>query len=346
MTQIDLGLINLERVIIHDVPKHRKNDPVIVTPNYSQNESEITDGLRLFFKGKINLALGGELAFKVCFCDSEEISSVPRYIKEILYQDEVFVEHSKLITERLFQIQAGTNSAGIILIIKGTLEQKPICIVMKLERDSGAQLRLNENTRTYNIEEVHDLMLTQKTKIFKIALFFDRTSFEIDYDGMLMDCQCNLKTKKEAKTFFMEDFLGCIAYDDPKIATQKFYNLTKSFIGTIDDAIIRAKYTQDLNSYLQRNQQTISPRQFAEEYFTDTAHKNSYQRFLIEKKFNFGAFMKENSLINNAIKKIIIDFENDISILGKEGSLDNVRLIPMENGFHKAEITSKIRSIK
>lgn len=56
--------------------------------------------------------------------------------------------------------------------------------------------------------------------------------------------------------------------------------------------------------------------------------------------------MKENSLINNAIKKIIIDFENDISILGKEGSLDNVRLIPMENGFHKAEITSKIRSIK
>lgn len=78
-----------------------------------------------------------------------------------------------------------------------------ICVILKLERDNGAQLVLNEDTKTFNVEEVHDLMLTKKTKIFKVAIFINRISAGTDYDGRLMDYQISPKNKKEINTFFL-----------------------------------------------------------------------------------------------------------------------------------------------
>ena len=64
-----------------------------------------------------------------------------------------------------------------------------------------------------------------------------------------MDYQINPRNKKEINTFFL-DFMGCIPYSDPKISTKRFYELTRTFLDTIPDEILRSQYIQDLNSYL------------------------------------------------------------------------------------------------
>lgn len=345
MAKVDTSLIVIEKIIIHDVPKHKKNETGI-EPIFSEQESEITDGLRLFFKGKINSALQSDRSFKICY-DSESDSQVPLYVSKILSDEKDFIEQSRAITQRLFDIQAGNNAAGIVMIIRATIKGLPVCIILKLERDKGAQLKLDAKTRTYNAAEVENLMLTEKTKIYKVALFIDRGTFKTKHDGMIADYQINITTKRETNTFFMDDFLGCKPYSDPKITTKAFYDLTYSYINTIENPITKAKYIEHLNSYLQKNQTTISPREFATDYFEDTQHKNDYKKFLELKSFSFGSFLKENTLVESHIRKILIDFDNGISILGTGGTLDdNVKLEELKNGLHKAEITAKIKKVK
>lgn len=344
MTRIDYSQLIIQRLIIHDVPKHKKNESG--SPRYSESESSITDGLRVFFQDKVKAALNSDQAFKVNFKEETE-SSVPLSICRIIESEECFIEKTKDIAANLFDFQKGNNSAGILLIIKGVIIDKPVCVILKLERDNGAQLVLNNETQTFNVEEVQNLMLTNKTKIFKVALIVSRNDYDVDYDGIIMDYQINIKNKKETNSFFL-DFMGCNPYLDPKIATKNFYNYTKDFINKIPDILKRAKYTQDLNSYLQINQNTISPTEFANNYMADTEHKNQYQQYLSEKGFAFETYIKDNTLIISHIRKIMLEFENGISIIGTNGSLaDNVELTRDEStDICTAKISSRINTIK
>ena len=287
------------------------------------------------------------ISFKICFDESKD-SPVPLYVKEILQsRKNVFITHTKKIADRLLSSQDGVNAAGILLIIDGKINEDKVCIIMKLERDKGVQLKLNPITRSFDLHDVDDLMLTQKTKLYKVALFIQREDFKIRFDGILTDYQINMKAKKEMCTYFMDNFLGCRPYQDPKFSTQKFYNLTKTYIDTIEDEIVRAKYVQDLNSYIQKNQNTISPKEFAEDYFEESDHKDSYKNYLKEKDIAYdSAIVKDTILIDSKIKKITISFENDISIVGNKGVIDKkVTFEKLDNGQHKAEIISKIRNI-
>lgn len=117
-TPIDLSSIQLDRVIVHDIPKHKKNEADI-QPKYSQMESSLPDGLRLFFKDKIVKALQGDKAFKVLY-DSENSAPTSRLIGQILSKEaDLFVDTSKGLAKHLFDIQEGNNAAGILLIIAG-----------------------------------------------------------------------------------------------------------------------------------------------------------------------------------------------------------------------------------
>lgn len=344
MARIEYSQLIIEKLIIHDIPKHKNG--VNGTPCYSENESAITDGLRLFFQDKVKAALNSDQAMKVCF-QNGTLSSVPNCIMNLLESDDDFIDSSKNIAMNLFNIQKGCNSAGILLIIKGRIISHQVCVILKLERDNGAQLVLDQTTRTFNVEEVRDLMLTSKTKVFKVALIVRRDNFSVDYDGMLMDYQINIKNKKGTKSFFL-DFMGCFPYDDPKIATKNFYNYTRDFIDNISDILTRAKYTQDLNSYLQMNQNTISPREFANNYLICTEHKNQYEQFLSSKNFAFETYTKDNTLIDARVNKILLQFENGISILGSNGSLEGKVSLQRneETDICTATINSRIKKIK
>jgi len=343
--RIDLSTIVIENVIVHDIPQHKKLDYTI-EPSYSELESTLSDGLKLFFKDKVVQALGSDKSFKICF-DADNTSPAPWLLQELLNSDgKNFVGSSKSLAKHLYETQIGSNTAGILVIIFGKINDLNTCIILKLERDKGAQLTLDPETKSYNINEVQDLMLTQKTKIFKVALFIFKDHFSEKFDGLLMDYQINIKAKNEIVTFFIDKFLGCKAFEDPKVATQNFYKHTRGFINTIDDQILKVKYLQDLNSYMQKNSNMLNPREFADDYIKTPEEKNSYKNYLVSKKVKFSAFPKDVYLVENKFKKITVSFENEITITGNKGTFDNkVKLTKLRNGQHHAEITSKIKSI-
>ncbi len=344
---LDLSLLLIERIIIHDIPKRRKSE-VEIRPDYSEQDTEIPDGTRSMFKDRIISGMSSVKAFNICF-DEDNDSPVPALIKDIIdSEDDVFIGHSKSIADRLLESQDGVNTAGILLVIQGRLSENKVCAIMKLERDKGLQLSRNEATRSFDIQEIENLMFTQKTKMYKIALFIDRRVFNIKHDGSLIDFQIDIKAKKEIQTFFMNSFLGCKPFEDPKIATQNFYKFSKVWIETIEDKVTQAKYIQDLNSYIQKPQTTICAKEFAEEYFTDPGEKDGYKKYMKTKSFPYAkAIYKDNSLIEAKIKKITVDFENGVSIIGNKGTLDdNVSFSRLEDGTDKAEIVSKIQKVK
>lgn len=340
---LDLAALTIKKIIVHDIPKHLQNSKE-TEPIYSSAEGTLTDGLRIFFKDKIIAALQSDRAIKV---DYDESTTAPTaaLVNDYLDTEKDFIEMSKKVAKHLFEIQGGSNSAGILVIMHGILNKENVLMIMKLERDNGVQINVDEKSHTIDIKEVHDLMLTSRTKIFKIALLLTRD--QAQYDGIVMDYQIDLKVKNEITTFFINKFLGCRPYRDPKATTQEFYRLTKAYIDTVDDEIKKAKYLQDLNSYLQMTKTRLSGREFADDYLSTTKHRSEYENFLKSKNFKMDSFIKDISLINNKIERISMEFANGITILGSKGSFKNkVKLSEVENGQHKAEVVSKITKIQ
>ncbi|RTZ01450.1 hypothetical protein EKL98_15020 [Flavobacterium bomense] len=118
------------------------------------------------------------------------------------------------------------------------------------------------------------------------------------------------------------------------------------FLFAYPDPVKKAKYTQDLNSYLQKNSHNISAREYANDYM-ETADKEKYGRYLKEKDFRMSEFPKDLDYIEAKIKTITMVFTNDISIVGKKGTFEkNVKLENQQDGTTKAEIISTVKMVR
>ncbi|GEM_PF-1259844 len=344
---IDLGTLIIEKIIVHDIPRHKKNEED-TEPKLSQATSDLPNALRSFFREKILSALRSDKSLKVSFKIQDDEGTVQELTKRMSENDDSFIHDSQEIARHLFRIQVGNNAGGILLIIQAKVNSCRAIIVMKLERDSGAQLSLNQETSSFDIVEVQDLMLTQKTRIFKVALLFDREIFQVDFDGQVTDYQINIKQKMKATSFFIDDFLGCEASAEPKVYTQRFYKHTRDFIDQTDDSVLKTKYINDLNSYVQNNDKVIVARKFAEQFLESAEEKDRYKKYLQTVSFPFeSTILKDTHLITSQIRKISVDFTNGVSIVGTQGVLDdNVTIEKHGLDRHKAEIISKIKNVK
>ncbi|MFV8269508.1 nucleoid-associated protein [Flavobacterium sp. GT2N3] len=342
---IDTGTILIEKIIVHSIPKHKKDD-FTEKPQLSEHESSLPDDLRIFFKEKVVQSLDSNKELRVCY-DVDSVSPISTHINQIISTNgKDLISESKAMAEYLYKIQDGQNASGILVIIYGKINDNGTCIIIKLERDEGAQLELDPITKSFNIKNVKDLMLTKKTKIYKVGLFIDKSNFNVKYDGSTADLQIDPKSKKVVTTWFIEKFLGCIPVQNPKTTTKKFYDYTTTYIQEIDDPIKKAKYTQDLNSYLQKNSHNISAREYANDYM-ETVDKEKYGRYLKEKDFRMSEFPKDLDYIEAKIKTITMVFTNDISIIGKKGTFDkNVKLENQQDGTTKAEIISTVKTVR
>lgn len=344
MQKKDIALLEISKIIVHDVPRHKKDDtsPQI---DYSNKESNLTNELKLFFKDKLTEIISKK-SFRVRF-NSSLPSPVPDIISELNSSSPRidFIEPSKKIAKHLYDIQKGTNPAGIIVIIEGKINVKNILAILKVERDEGAKIEKNSGQNYLDIVTVHDLLLTKKTKLFKASIFFNRSDYEIDFDGYVADNQLQISSMKDVADFFLSDFLGCDYYDDTRIMTKNFFTYTQTYITNIEDPIKKAKYYEHLLSYTNKPDNSLSFLEFSMEYL-EMADRQNYEDHMRLNKFPEDNFRKDTELIQSHIKKMMIDFENDISIISKNGDIGNkVKLSHIDNGFTKAEIISKIKKI-
>lgn len=348
--QIQLQSISFEEVIVHTLPKHKKSD-TDVEPRYSETVSPLSLPLRSVFKDKIVSALMSDKMLKLIF-NEDSPSPIAALIGSIISgqlskRKSRFVDVSKKIAKHLFDIQKGNNNEGILVIIPIRVNQSPAVILIKLEMDSGAQLVMNDKSKSFDINVIEDLMMTKKTRVYKIALLLKKDVQGVDYDAIVTDNQIDMKAKMEVQSWFITDFLGCKPYKDPKIVTQDFYNFTKAFIDMQDDDVTKAKYHQDLNSYLTKNTSRLNPTEFADDYLLTTNERNEYRAFLKTRGFGFSSFLKDLTQIENKVKKMAIEFTNGIIITSNRGRIqDKVVLENANDGQTKATITAKVKKIK
>ncbi len=344
MQKKDIALLEISKIIVHDVPRHKKNDtsPQI---DYSEKESNLTPELKLFFKDKL-VEIINKKSFRVLYNSSSE-SPVPSTICLLNNSSPRvdIIEPSKNIAKHLFDIQKGTNPPGIVVIIEGMIDYKNTISILKVERDEGAKIEKNSGQHYLDIVTVKDLLLTKKTKLFKASIFFSRKDYKVEFDGYVADNQLQVSSMKEVADFFISDFLGCEFFDDTRILTKNFFEYTQSYITKIEDPIKKAIYYEHLLSYTNKPDNSLSFQEFSSDYL-EIDDRQSYEDHMKLNKFPEENFRKDTELIQSHIKRMMIDFDNDVSIISKNGDLGNkVKLSKVDNGLTKAEIIGKIKNI-
>lgn len=343
MEKREVSLLIIDKIIVHDVPKHKKNDES-KTVDYSEKESKLTNELKTFFKDKLTEIIT-KRGFQVVF-DIETVSPIPTLVSGLNSSHRrPIVNTSKDIAKHLLDIQTGNNPPGIVVVIEGTINSKNVCAILKLERDEGARLHKNQSKHIIDIEAVKDLMLTKKTRLYKAGLFFNRNDYSVEFDGFVSDNQLEIDSPTIVAKFFLEKYLGCKIFGDTRTATKDFFEVTKDYISRVEDPIKKAKYYEHLLSYSNKPDKTINPKEFCNDYL-EAEDKQKYENHLIQHHIKIEPFIKDTELIQSHLKKMMIDFENDVSVISRNGELGNkIKLTEASDGDIIAEIKSKIKKV-
>jgi nucleoid-associated protein YejK len=342
---VDLSQLIVEHVIIHEIIQQNLRSERR-PPVYSEIESSLNDDMKRYIKDKIINTVGSAKSYEIVFRE-DATSPLPERIRSLLSEETPLVMHSKSIADHLNEIQSGRSPGGLVTVVLGSIRHKHVVGILKLEKEEGVRLEQTsiDGLLTYDILHLKDLILTEKTRLFKIGLFFGDAFGSIDFDGVVCDNQMSYAPDREVADFFLE-FLGCKLMVDPKIETKEFFVHSQGFFNAeIPDPIKQTEYNIHLVSYVTSQTGTLNPRTFASANL-DTGHRQPYINYLTNKGVRVGNIRKDTTLIERRIKKVMIDFESGIKIVGeKEAFEDKVRLEQTDDGRTRAEIVDNIKKV-
>lgn len=200
----DLGQIHVDGLIVHEVPKHFLHSTTNPALILSDIESPTDVTVRNFFRERMSTALGMH-AYEVEL-DATSGSPVPGIIESLLAANPPdFVEASQSMAIHLHGCQGGVSPGGLLTVIRGQVESRRAVAVMKLEKEEGTRVTRVKTPghQTYDVSHIRDLMLTGKTKVFKVGLF--STTATGDIRGLVCDSQRTAATT--VAYFFLQTFL-------------------------------------------------------------------------------------------------------------------------------------------
>jgi len=347
----DLGQLVIQKLIIHEVPQHRRSD-ASTSPIFSEIESPLDDELRLFFREKMIQTVGSTSAYEVAFMNGST-SPIPALVVSYLAGTGIsFLDMSKTMAQHLHNCQSGINPGGLVCIVDCQSNERKSLGILKLEKESG--VRLGQTTidgkQTFDVRMVRDLILTKKTKLFKIGYFFVPDEGEPpgpgEPRGVVSDQQLGYLPDREIANFFLTQFLGCVLLEDPRSATKHFFNAAEDFINEkIEDPVQRNKAITHLLSELTSHRSRINIRQFARDYLP-TALGTEFENCMAEKGIRGTTIEKNNELIEDQLDRIAIEFQNDLAIVGSRESVQkNVRIHRTDGPEARVEIKGRLKRI-
>ncbi|MGE5390482.1 MAG: nucleoid-associated protein [Deltaproteobacteria bacterium] len=345
--------LQIQELIVHDIPqKYSKRilretpDTPILQPMFSQIASPINAEIIRFFHDKITGTIGSTLALDVIFNPLSE-SPIRRLVYEYFNGDiNRHIAITQEIAQYLFDSQNAINSGGLLLFVKCTEREKPMLAILKVEKEEGVRIRqqiVQDGLMTFNVEHIRDLMLTKKTKLFKIVMFY---LIEDSILGVLSDPQNGFSNSNVAD-FFLKDFLGCMLTEDPQIQTKKYYEITQKYINEkLVSAEQKGAMLNHLISELTAQTRTVSPVEFARRVLP-VENRDEYIQFIRENGVAAGSFAKECSLIQSKLNKIQYEFISGISIFGSQEAINaKSKVNDLENGEMKIEITDRLKQVR
>jgi hypothetical protein len=136
---------------------------------------------------------------------------VPATIRRYFDGDLDLLGASKDLATYLYSCQAGNVSSGL-LVVADAVDQnsgEAVLALLKLEPQDGVRAKRVQDASgkvIYNIDYVPDLMLTQQTRVFKVAVFSKGAAATSPLTGYAVDDQ--LQRSSHLANFFLRTFLG------------------------------------------------------------------------------------------------------------------------------------------
>lgn len=345
--RVDLGRLRVDKVIVHDIPTRRVGDGG-QSPILSEIESPLNQELKNYFREKIVGTLAAT-AFEVIF-DSSSSSPVSSLVLDCLgSQTTDFVSMSRDLAHHLYNTQTGVNPPGLLCVAQVKIEQQGGIAIIKLEREAGVRLQQDQlqGKSTFRLEHIRDLMLTEKTKVFKVGLFVQMGTTLESIEGVVSDTQRGYYPTTEVADFFLKKFLGCKLREAPAVTTKKLFQATEDFIHEeIAEPEVKARYEIALLAELGSQARTFDPRTFASMHLR-VEDRQKYVDYLNNAAVTPQPFDKDISLIETHLKRIQLDFQSGISVLGSpETFQEHVKMTDLDDGRTRLEIEDRVKRMQ
>ncbi len=231
-------------------------------------------------------------------------------------------------------------------MVSATLHGQRALAILKLEKESGVRVRQEATEggpRILSLEHIRELMMTDKTKVFKAGLFYGTDG---TVEGLVSDHQRGYLPQTEVADFFLKKFLGCKLRQVPSAVTRAFLQATEGFINDeIRNATTKARYQIALLAEMQSTHGTIRPRDFAEQHF-NTSDRQRYIDHLQQAQVPTQGFEKDTKLVESRLKNIRLDFESGLIMMGTAENMRHVHMRQIENDRTHVEFEDKVKRIQ
>lgn len=348
-----LRRLEVDELIVHDIPRKLSSRVLREAQNlppeepvFSQIASPINPEIVNFFHDKITDSIGSTEAVEIIFDPASDVP-VRLLINEYFSCDENRrMPITQEMAQHLFNIQNAVNPGGLLLFIRCSLGQRIGLAILKVEREEGVRVRqqtVEGGLRTFDVQHIRDLMLTKKTKLFKIVFFYLE---EEAIKGLLCDKQQSYGDKNVAD-FFLYKFLGCKLTEQPPILTKRFFDTTMKYINDrIDFPEQKGELLNHLLSELTNQNRTTNPTDFARRVLP-ADKQDDYINYIQENEVAISSFPRDCSMIENKLRKIQYDFASGISVFGmKEAINSNCTIAEMDDGQTRLEIIDQLAQVR
>jgi len=195
---------------------------------------------------------------------------------------------------------------------------------------------------TLQVIRLDDLMLTQKTRVFKVALFIRQGGTKIS--GEASDTQTGNETATEVAKFFLRDFLGCHYCRLPEVTTEQYFLAAQELINdTIDDPAARAGALLALITDLSSAADYVDPLRFAHQHMPTNAG-DAFLEGLVNQDLPKTQFHKDTKRIASRLRRVSYDFDSGIVVFGpRESMAEHARLSRAQGGLAHLTITDRLK---
>lgn len=327
ITAQELATLAIRHVIFHDVPKVYKS-ATGVTPILADVETELDQDRKTLLKSKLVQVLGSTKAYPVEF-NPNSASPVPDEVRRMTkhYDGKVFIEASQKLANYLFEQQLGSISPGLLCVIDVVVSGMPATALMKLEREEGAELELEDKQgkKMFAMSVVDNLVLTEGTRLFKSAMFLRTGKCDADFRITICDSQSSVTSSSDLAKFWIR-FLGCMFLVEPRVATQQFFDSAVKFVNqTVTDPVVKSEIYDALLTEIKSNKKNFSPKQFIQEYVPDVL-QNNFKEHLETAKIPLTAFEKDTADIKTRLRRRAYETKTGALISVPEESADLVEI--------------------
>jgi hypothetical protein len=327
LTNEQLAVMTIKRVIFHDVPNNAKG--VAGNLILASAETDVDAQRRNMLRAKLIKVLDSKTAYPILFAQSPS-SPVPAIVREYTNKEhkvDAFVASTQELAKHLHQVQHGAVSPGLLCVIEFAADGKHGLVLMKLEREAGAQLKLDkEGGKTrFAMSVLEDLVLTDGTKLFKTAAFLRVGSGDEDFLMSACDSQHRVTDSSDMARFWIR-YLGCTFREDPRVSTSKFYNASIEFINSVvTEPLLRTQIYDSLHAELRSNKATFAPKTFIQEFVPEEL-KKTYREYLEEQSVPLVSFHKDVADIKNKLRRRTFLSEQGVVVSAPEESEDLVKV--------------------